>query len=213
MKKVLILLCAAFIVGGAIAAEHIVGGTGYTGNTLPWWGSYTAMRFQCCWFKSEINESGAVTKIEYQFHSYSGTPPSTFNNVKMYLCHTNLSALTSTFATNYGGNTPVLVWSGTYVIPSGLSQNDWVIQVQPTNFTYNNVDNLLMEVTWEGFGGGAAADYFWRSNASQPGRVYATSATATTGTLYAGQGEVARVTINYTAVQPSSLGRIKTLFK
>lgn len=171
------------------------------------------MRFQCCWYQSEINESGPVTKIEFQFHSFSGTAPSTFNNVKMYLCHTSLNALTATFADNYGGNTPVQVWSGTYVIPANLNQNDWVTQVEPTNFNYNNTANLLFEVTWDGFGGGATGNYFWRANASQPGRVYATSSTATTGTLYASQGEIARITIGYTGVDPSSLGRVKVMYR
>lgn len=211
LAAVLLVVLASTV---AFASEHIVGGTKYTGNTLPWWSSYTAMRFQCMWYKSEINEAGNVTKIEFQWSSYSGTGPTTFNSVDMLLCHSGLSALTNNYTTNYNGKTPVKVFTGNYTIPAGLVRDQWFVQCSPTNFTYNNTDNLLMEVSWSGHTSGAAANYFWRAQVGQPGRVYALSKTATTGTLYVNQGEIARITIGaIPGVAPTSLGRVKGLFR
>lgn len=214
MKKASSLVAIALLVltGLSLAGTHVVGGSGYTGNTIPWWGSYTAGRFHCAWYQTEIKEAGYITKIEFQFYSYTGSP-TTFHKVDMLLCHTKLSALTSTFQDNYSGNQPVNVYSGDYTIPSGLSQNDWVVQCEPASgkFLYNNVDNLLFEISWEGCSA-ANANYFWRANAGQPGRVWATSKTASSGSLYAAQGEIARLTITTTSIEPVSLGNIRALF-
>jgi hypothetical protein len=217
MKRECSIVAIALLVltGISLAGVHIVGGTGYTGNAIPWWGSsYTAMRFQCIWYQTEIAEAGYVTKVELQFHSYSGTPPATFNKVDMLLCHTKLSTITATFADNYSGNTPVNVFSGDWTLKAGLAQNDWVIMCEPAagKFKYNNTDNLLFEISWEGVKP-ATTGYFWRANASQPGRLYATTKTATSGSVQASQGEVARITIQSTqSIEPASLGNIRALF-
>ncbi len=211
MKKITLFTMAALVVAVplALAGQHIVGGTKYTGNTIPWWGSYTAGRFHCMWYKSEINEAGAVSMIEFQVYSTSGN---TFNNVDMLLCHSGLSALTSNYTTNYNGKTPVKVYTGNYTIPANLTRDTWYKQCEPTNFTYNNSDNLLFEISWSGRST-TGANYFWRATSGQPGRVWASSKTASTGSLYSGQGEIARITIGYEGVNPTSLGRVKSIFK
>ena len=210
MKKHVVLTLALVMVAStfALAGQHIVGGTPYTGNTIPWWGSYSAGRFHCLWYQREINEAGAVTDVEFQVYSTSG---GTFNSVDMLLCHTSVSTLTATYSTNYGGNTPVNVYTGNYVITASLPQQSWYSQCKPTNFTYNNRDNLLFEISWSGQSG-AGSNYFYRANTGQPGRVWATSKTASSGTAYANQGEIARITIGYAGVSPSSLGRIKSFY-
>jgi hypothetical protein len=162
------------------------------------------------WFKSEINESGAVTLIEFQVSSTTGN---TFNNVDMLLCHSGLNVLTNNYTTNYNGKTPVKVYTGNYVIPPNLTRDSWFKQCAPTNFNYNNSDNLLFEISWSGRST-SGANYFWRAQVSQPGRLWASSKTATTGSLYANQGEIARITITPSgAVAPTSLGRVKSIFK
>ena len=45
------------------------------------------------------------------------------------------------------------------------------------------------------------------------GRVYASSATATTSTLGAAYHHYGRITIGYVGVAPTSLGRVKSIFK
>jgi hypothetical protein len=211
VRKLVVLALALIVAAStvAVAGEHIVGGTAYTGNTIPWWGSYTAGRFHCMWFQSEINEAGPVSKIEFQVSSTAGN---TFNNVDMLLCHSGLSALTSNYTTNYNSKTPVKVFSGNFTIPASLPSRSWFVQCSPTNFTYNNSDNLLFEISWSGRST-SGANYFYRANVGQPGRVWASSKTATTGSLYANQGEIARITIGFVGVAPTSLGRVKSIFK
>ncbi|MEE8639164.1 MAG: hypothetical protein V3T41_02015 [bacterium] len=211
MRKLVVVTLALVVAAStlAVAGVHVVGGTKATGNTIPWWGSYTAGRFQCQWHKSEINEAGAVTLIEFQVYSTVGN---TFSNVDMLLCHSSRTALTNNYTTNYDGKTPVKVYTGNFVIPANLTRDSWFKQCAPTNFNYNNSDNLLLEISWSGRIR-TGANYFWRSSSGQPGRLWASSKTATTGSLYASQGEIARITITPTAVAPTSLGRVKSIFK
>jgi len=212
VRKLVVLTLALVVAAStvAVAGVHVVGGTKYTGNTLPWGGSYTAGRFHCMWFQREINEAGAVTLIEFQVYRTTGN---TFSSVDMLLCHSSRTTLTNNYTTNYDGNTPVKVYTGNYVLPPNLTRDSWFKQCAPTNFTYDNKDNLLFEISWSGRIT-TGANYFWRAQVGQPGRVWASSKTATTGSLYANQGEIARITITPSgAVAPTSLGRVKSIFK
>jgi len=212
VRKLVVVTLALVVAAStvAVAGQHIVGGTKYTGNTIPWWGSYGAGRFHCMWYQKEINEAGAVTKIEFQVWSTAGN---TFNNVDMLLCHSSRTTLTNNYTTNYDGKTPVKVYSGNYVVGPSLPRDSWFTQCSPTNFTYNNKDNLLLEISWQGRTPASGVNYFWRAQVGQPGRLWASSKTATTGSLYANQGEIARITIGYEGVAPTSLGRVKSLFR
>ncbi|NIT37071.1 MAG: hypothetical protein GTN49_11335 [candidate division Zixibacteria bacterium] len=216
MRNVLMLLSALVITAAAVAVatgnEHEVGGPPAKGHKIPFWSEKPAMRFQCMWLQSEIGEKGRVVKIEFSFKQYVGTPPSTFTGCKIRLCHTTVNKIAANFKSNYGGKSPVEVFSGKFVVPAGLKENDWVMVVAPKAFTFNNTNNLLMEVVWTG-ASGAAEDRFWIADADQPGRVRAFSATAVTGTVLANQGQVARITIGSPAVEPNSLGRVRALFR
>ena len=102
----LFLIALAFAVGTAGAAfasgtEREVGGEAAKGNTNPFYATQPSMRYQCMWLQSEINESGPITKIEFKFHSYIGTPPSTFEGLKVILCHSSKSVLVNEFEKNY----------------------------------------------------------------------------------------------------------------
>ncbi len=215
MKKLASFTLALLVAAStaAVAGVHTVGGgTPNTGNSYPFYGSSPAMRWQTMWFRSELNETGAVTKIEWQTWTTAGVG-GTYNNCDILLCHTVFTYLTSTFNNNYGGNTPVNVFTGTYVLPRSAA-NGWVTIVEPKNFTFNNRDNLLMEISWQG--GTAGLNYFWvrTSGSNFPGRVYnSSSKTASTGTVQGNYHQYGRITIGYIGVSPTSLGRVKSLFK
>jgi hypothetical protein len=169
------------------------------------------MRFQTMWRQSEIAEAGGISLIEFQMYAgYTGAG-GTFNGCKILLCHTNVSAITSAFASNYGTGTPVAVFDGTYVLAS-YPGGTWVKIVAPTNFTYNNTDNLLFEVSWTGYTAGGT-NYMYCDSSGGPGRIYASSATATTGTVQAGYWQKGRITVGFVGVAPTSLGRVKSIFK
>jgi len=214
MKRFMLLFVVTALIPVAFAGTYTVGGGGGTGNTIPWWGnnpSYPQMRFQCIWLQTQINEAGTITKVEQQDWNANSTG-GTFGGCKVLLCHTSLATITATFADNYGGNTPVTVFDGTKVIPD-VNNGDWVTIAEGSNlFQYNNTANLLYEVSWTSPSGGA--NYFNNSSSGQSGRVYANSATALTGTVTNGYCAVGRITITPgSGVAPSSLGRVRAMFK
>lgn len=218
MKKYALLTSALVIAASAavVAAVHVVGGgTPNSNNTFPFWGNYPAFRWQTMWFQSELDEAGPLTRIEWQIWSTpSGGEGGTFNDCKVLLCHTGIGAVTANFKNNYGGNTPVTVFSGTYVLPRS-SGDQWITVVAPTNFTFNNKDNLLIEVSWTG-GSGGINPFKCRNSgpAPFPGRVYnSSSATAETGLVSANMHRYGRITVGYEAVEATSLGRVKTIFR
>ncbi|NIT37098.1 MAG: hypothetical protein GTN49_11475 [candidate division Zixibacteria bacterium] len=216
MKKyVFLTLALVLAASGAVATGvHIVGGTPNSANTYPFYGGFSAFRWQTMWFQTELREAGPVIKIEWQMRSASGGQGGTYRNCDILLCITSLWAVTSTFANNYAGNTPVNVFKGTYVLPAS-SANQWVTIVEPKNFTYNNTGNLLIEVSWQG--ATAGTNFFkYRSTSTppSPGRVWNTkSKTATTGTVSARYHQYGRITIGYVGVEATSLGRVKSLFR
>jgi len=209
------LLC-----GWALAATadvHVVGGNGTSVNTIPFWhypGSYPQMRWQTLWFRSELNEAGLVTKIEWNVGGSGITSTNNFSGCKILLCHTSVSTLGANFAANYGGNTPVEIFNGTYTVVPADANSWYTIRALPTPFLYNNAANLLIEVSWTGSdASGDGRSEFNTTLTGGPGRVFANSATAASGTVVPGYWHRARITIEDTDVTPGSLGRVKTLFK
>jgi hypothetical protein len=218
MMKKLVFLTLALVVAAstvAVAGVHIVGGgTPNTANTFPW-GNRPGMRWQTMWFKSELNEAGLVSKIEWQIYASIPGAGGVYSSCDILLCNTTVSALTSTYASNYGTATPVNVFTGTYRLAAS-PVNAWVTIVSPTNFTYTNTGNLLMEVSWSSATGGSNFFKYRSTGSSHPGRVYNTSSgakTATTGTLHRTYHQYGRITITPTAVEATSLGRVKSLFR
>jgi len=206
----LALLVAAPV---ALAGVHTVGGAGGTGNTIPWWGNsstYPEMRFQTIWRQSDIAEAGMITLVEHQDWSASSTG-GTFTGCLVKLCHTSLAAITSVFADNYGGNTPVTCLDGTVIVPDVNNGDWWTVLSGASLFQYNNTHNLLYEVSWTGRSGGP--NYINHPSSGYTGRVWAASASAATGSTSTGYGTVARITIRPSAVEPTSLGRVKSMYR
>jgi hypothetical protein len=212
MKKACSLLVLTLLVLTELSFSVTiwVGGPSDSGNTIPFWGGVTACRWQTIWLQKNITIGGKITKIEWQ--TTSGGNGGTFNNVDILLCHTKLSAVTATFNDNYGGNTPINVYSGTKVIPPLGSGQNYTI-AEPTNFTYNNTDNLLIEVSWQGSSGGPTYFKAGFTGSLLTGRVYSLSNKyAPTGTLDPNYRQCAILTIIVTAIESSSIGNIRALF-
>jgi len=211
VKKYVLLTMALVLVAStlAMAGVHIVAGPGTGGNTIPFWPTRPGMRWQTIWHKADINEAGAVTKVEFQ--AYSISVASSFTTCKVILCHTSLAHVTTSYTANYGGKTPVTVFSGTKVVPA-TARLQWFTVVDPTNFPYNNSDNLLIEVSGVSGSGGSVCHCYINSR-GKAGRVYAYSATATVGTVTRNYDQVGRITIGSSGVAPTSLGRVKSIFK
>jgi hypothetical protein len=167
---------------------EVVIGVQATGNYIPFWGnSYNACRFQTLYRQSDIAVAGEI--VRFAFMPW-GSSVGTFDNVRVYLCHTNVVQLSTTFDTNYGGNTPVEVIN----VPSmnvGNAGNIWM--EWDVSFDYNNTDNLLIEIRWNGDNGVGVP--IWRTNESAPFRLYAWDDNASTGTV-GNQGYYAKLSIS-----------------
>jgi len=212
MKKLAFVTACVVLAAAplAFAAVHVVGGAGGSANTFPFSGNTTGHRWQQIWFQNQINEAGAITLVEFQRHaSYSG-PGGTYQDGDVLLCHTTLSAITNTYATNYGGNTPVTIFHGVISIRSGGAGEWFTVVGGISNFTYNNVNNLLIEVSWAS--GTSGSNFMNYTSSGQPGRLYAQSKSPATGSIGSGYGHIGRITIEPTGVSPTSLGRIKSLY-
>jgi hypothetical protein len=203
LSAVLVLSAPALATGKMVEI-----GTTAANNAIPWWGSsYNSMRYQCLWFQADIGYAGYIQAIHWNRNTY--TTSGTYSDCRVWLCHTTKTALEATFDNNYTGNTPVQVMNKTsFQMPAGPN---WVdMGIDPDKFNYNNSNNLLMEIRWNGDGG--VTDYCTRS-AQANSRIYASDHTATTGSVQ-NNGQCIRLYIGtMTALEPTSLGRVKTLFR
>ncbi len=216
MGKIIILAAAA-----AVALAMVLAGTPEaaadtgkvvvleareTSDANPWGGAAAdAMRFQCLWLQRDINYAGYVDKIE--FETRGGPYMAHFDNCRILLCHTNLNWLVSAFASNYGGNTPVEVHPRMTRSIGGIG---WITaDIMSHVFNYDNRDNLLMEIVWNGDSGGDVICYLGAATAR---RCYSYNHQATTGRV-SNDSQRIRLTIGvYTGLEATSLGRVKTLF-
>ena len=209
MKVRLITAVAAAALAPAAVAwasgELIVVGPRTTRDAVPWCGAAGgSMRFQCLWLQSDIGHAGYINRVEFdKGNDASGR----FNSVRAWLCHTRKDALEATFANNYTGFTPALVLNMRSVTLSGTGWFD--LGITTGQFNYNNRNNLLMEIRWNGDDGNDVR--CWRSNKPYS-RCYAFDHNAAQGTVYNNSQRI-RLTIGTAGVAPTSLGRVKTLFE
>ncbi|UCH79397.1 MAG: hypothetical protein JSU81_05450 [Candidatus Coatesbacteria bacterium] len=122
------------------------------------------------------------------------------------MCHTSLTELTYNYQTNYGGNTPLEVYSRSQE-KIYAERGAWFGWDFETTFDYNGTSNLIIEVYWK--------------DSDQLGQ---TSTFATAGTArgyYDVNGSISvvnywhhmRITIEGIGVAPTSLGRVKALYR
>jgi hypothetical protein len=193
-----------WVVAGAAATGHnVYVRVGSEDALQPWHPYNPGMRCQMLFDRDKINYAGTITEFELE----KTVNVSTFQDVKFYLCHTPLAALTTNFDANYGGKTPKLVASfATYELPR--AEGVYPIPMAET-FEYNNRDNLILEITWKSGTGQKVCLLVGTLAAHQ---CYAYEEQAPSGTLQ-DMGYNARIFFDtYPAVAPASFGRLKALF-
>ncbi len=172
------------------------------------------MRTQDLVLQSDAVPAGSITKVEW--HADGNIAAGTYKDFRVKLCHTNLNALTNTFQTNYGGNTPVAVFSRSshYVNPTAESWFGWPFDAA---FPYNGRDNFIIEVWWEEDEGEGAAPTYITKIMSRG--LYSSIRYGVPQNGYPNQGELVnylhhmRLTISVVDVAPTSLGRLKALYR
>jgi subtilisin-like proprotein convertase family protein len=103
-------------------------------------GTIDAARVQCLYLQTEIGQSGTIDKI---YFDKTATGTATFYNVRVYLGHTSLTSLTDFVNI---GMTQVLS-RGSMTLPDGAG---WFAIDVANVFSYNNADNLIVEIRWNG---------------------------------------------------------------
>jgi hypothetical protein len=205
MNKVA-LVCGAGVLAAAAAfatGHNVYIFIGDVGSAQPWYSSNDGMRCQMLFDREKINSAGTITEFELEKYIYVGE----YGNVKFYLCHTPLAALTTDFKANYGGNTPKMVASfSSYKLPE--VEGVYPIPMAET-FDYNDRDNLVLEITWET---GARQKVTVRGGKIAAHICYAEDDQAATGTVQ-DMGLNARIHFDtYPAARPASFGRVKALY-
>jgi len=210
MKRtaVKIFLFTALAATAAATGHRVTIENGTTENMFPWWPMAfpSGCRFQMLFDRDAINYAGTVN--EFELHK-SSAGSGNFTGAKFYLCHTSLTGLTGNFRDNYAGNTPALVASfPNYVLP--LPSGFYPIPMA-TTFAYNNTDSLILEITYESSSGNGGGLYCGRMSTNH--RVFGRTSTAESGTADT-WGYNARLSFSYyPGVAPTSLGRVKALFR
>ncbi|HUV85838.1 MAG TPA: hypothetical protein VMX79_01855 [bacterium] len=208
----MVILIVALTLG--VAASALASGRRiycYSANAndpCPFWGaSYSGMRFQTNVEQSRIRYAGSINEVEY--YNYDGAS-GRYNNYRVYLCHTTRTSLSTTFGVNYYA-APVLVASrSAFTIPA---VRGWFGLRMTRSFAYDNVRHLLIEIRWEG-DNAISVPIYNNDPLSGNRRVWAVNdPNAETGR---GDGRAYYTRLNfgyYTAVEPTSLGRVKAIFE
>ena len=159
--------------------DSLVGAT-IGGRVAPFTTSVDDQKVQLLYGKDEINGSGIITGIALVADLPTTTERTYTMNVK--LGHTNLSALTTTFANNFNVNAPVTVASAVnFTVPAGIPVGGYLWVPLPTaSFDYNGTDNLVVEIAVTAASGESGGQWGWFSSAGT--RLYAGNA-ASTGTV------------------------------
>jgi len=208
------VIAMAALAAPARASDYIVTvGSHDAVRSIPWWGDaegYVGMRFQCLWLQSEINHAGYINVVEFDVARQisHGQDKHTFYNVRVWLCHTKKAGLENTYDNNYTGFTPVQVLNvDQLIIRSNVGYVD--IGITPNLFSYNNADNLLMEVRWHTGYTGVQCWQFKRTD----GLVFARRDNAASGTDL-DMSQCIRLHIGtLTGVEPASFGKVKALLR
>ena len=179
------------------------------GNYCPWWGAgHPAMRYMALWEKSELGltAGGYINKVEWENWAANNA---TFYLVRAYFGHSTNTTLDMTFANNYS-DTPVQVLNAATKTVSGAKDTWWDMGIDANKFNYNNTNNLVFEIRWRGTSPNAPC---WSGNGGMK-RMWAFDDAATVAAWRFGQIQYLRITIGTgTGVAPTSLGRVKSIFK
>lgn len=216
MRKLVICSLVAVLVfslaGAAFATgKQVIVGTRSGGNYIPFWGqTYTAMRFQTLIDQSQINNAGVINEVEF-FRYWTTGGDVTYNNVRIFLGHTALSALTTTFDSNYKDTPVEVATTSSLLIPTAQA---WFPLKMTKTWTYNNSDNMIVEVRWSGSSPRTGVPIYSCSFGSGYHRIYAyndPNARTGSGDTLAYHSRLSFE--SYTGVAPTSLGRVKAMYE
>jgi hypothetical protein len=208
-------LCFA---AAAAWADHILVGDPAMRIDMPYYGGggYEAVRCMEVVRRTDGLVTGDITRWEWQAGEVDPVTGK-FYKFKLRLCHTSRADLKAPFGGNYEGRTPVEVFAADPATVDMRIREWFGFDVKPA-FKYDEKYNLLVEVWWEGDdeGGGLV---FTADVPEQDRCVFASKKDGVPQYGYPDQGKVfnwlhfMRITLLPDAVAPTSLGRVKALYR
>lgn len=162
-------------------------------------GGSGVQRSQTLLLASDIKASGVISRLNYVLYAnFAGT---TCNNVTISLSHVpaTTTSLSTTFASNLnlGTGAPVTVLNAaSMTFPAGNANANYPISIDPV-FTYNGVDNLLIDIV-SGPCTGAGGPQLTATNTTGSIRVVTQNTTNTNGVLPAGDNRDPVMTVGFT---------------
>lgn len=157
---------------------------------------------------SEMKFAGDVTRVEW--NASAAVTGAGFGDVEITLCETSLSQLTTSFRGNYDGNTPALIYSNSWLVVT-TTGDQWFGFDCAKPFAYGGVKNLVVEMRWRRDNEKTVTS--WHFDTKPAFRNNAV------GTYGAEQGKLGtwcsrhRFTYTGVGVAPTSLGRVRALFR
>ncbi len=154
--------------------------------------------------------------MAWEWFSVKQVDDGTFGKFRISLCHTTRTTLAESYEENYAGFTPVRVFYRD-PLPFNPPLGDWFGFQFDTPFHYDGVHNLICEVWWEGATDDATAYTDWGPFTGRCVVSFVVNGQPECG--YPNRGRVQdylhymRVTMSGVGVQPTSLGRVKALYR
>jgi|GEM_PF-5136734 len=144
-----------------LQAQVQVGAGTSTGKSIPIEPFYGYTYSQNIYLASEINASGDITTISFQFNG-NGALPNSSSSWVIYLGHTTKTSFSSTTDWEPVANL-TQVYSGS--ITATATGTQW-ISIDITDFPYNSTDNLIVAIDENQSGYDGSADEFFASPVS-----------------------------------------------
>lgn len=202
----------------AAGADRILVGDPAQRINFPYYGGggYEAMRCMEVVRKTDGLVTGEITRWEWQSGELDPTTGK-FYKFKLRLCHTSRADLGTPFGANYEGRTPAEVYNADPATVDMRIREWFGFDVKPA-FKYDESYNLLVEVWWEGDDDGGGLVF----TADVPEQQRCLLAFRKDGVAeygYPDQGKAfnwlhfMRITLEADAVGPTSLGRVKALYR
>jgi len=122
---------------------------GNSNNIFPWYPSSGYRRYMQ-WHSSDQIGPGTIASIGFRPDDVYKTNQWTarYTNVKVYLSHTKVTSLSSTFASNIGSDHK-LVYEGSFEWDHPANLDKWYeIEFNKGWFNYNGADNLIVDITY-----------------------------------------------------------------
>ena len=166
------------------------------------------MRSQDLVLQEEGLTAGTITA--WAWYASSLLSRGYFNDFKITLCHTGRSELVADFVANYDNRKPRKVYERNSLYTGSAVAYTWWGFDFDTPFEYDGDDNLIVEVFWQEREGGPGVVSYWTP---MKGRCCMYAGPVPTDPAVFDYLHCMRITVSPTAVAPTSLGRVKAVFR